>query len=89
MDVARDISRAIAELDVSKLVIDLRGNTGGGIGCLRLMSILSAGRLGVGYMRFPTQNDHDSELIPISVPKGWRSGFRGEADQFLAFGSES
>ena len=40
-------------------------------------------------VRFPTQNDHDSELIPIRIPKGWRSRFRGEADQYLAFGSES
>ncbi len=40
MDVARDISRAITELACERLVIDLRGNTGGGIGCLRLMSHL-------------------------------------------------
>ena len=30
MDVARDISRAIAELACDRLIIDLRGNTGGG-----------------------------------------------------------
>jgi C-terminal processing protease CtpA/Prc len=32
MDVARDISRAISDMDCDRLVIDLRGNTGGGIG---------------------------------------------------------
>ena len=49
MDVARDISRAVAELQCPRLIIDLRGNTGGGIGCLRLMSHLCANRRGVGY----------------------------------------
>ena len=49
MDVARDISRAVSELDCEHLVIDLRGNTGGGIGCLRVMSHLCPDRRGVGY----------------------------------------
>jgi hypothetical protein len=49
MDVARDISRAVTELGCDRLVVDLRGNTGGGIGCLRLMSHLCADRRGVGY----------------------------------------
>jgi C-terminal processing protease CtpA/Prc len=31
------------------LIVDLRGNTGGGIGCLRLMSLLCDDRRGVGY----------------------------------------
>lgn len=49
MDVARDMSRAISDLACRKLVVDLRGNTGGGIGCLRLMSHLCPDRRGVGY----------------------------------------
>lgn len=49
MDVARDISRAIKDLDCDRLLFDIRGNTGGGIGCLRLMSHLCADRRGVGY----------------------------------------
>ena len=49
MDVARDMSRAVQELDAERLVVDLRGNTGGGIGCLRLMSLLCDERRGVGY----------------------------------------
>lgn len=31
MDVARDMSRAIADLSCTRLIVDLRGNTGGGI----------------------------------------------------------
>jgi C-terminal processing protease CtpA/Prc len=49
MDVARDTSRAVAELGCNRLIFDLRGNTGGGIGCLRVMSHLCADRRGVGY----------------------------------------
>lgn len=49
MDVARDMSRAVAELDTDRLIFDLRGNSGGGIGCLRLMSLLCADVRGVGY----------------------------------------
>jgi carboxyl-terminal processing protease len=49
MDVARDISRGVAELGCSRLIFDLRGNTGGGIGCLRTMSHLCPDSRGVGY----------------------------------------
>jgi carboxyl-terminal processing protease len=50
IDVAKDIDRAIESLDgCNRLVVDLRGNTGGGIGGLRLMSYLTPGKLEVGY----------------------------------------
>lgn len=50
IDVAKDIDRAIESLDAcTRLVVDLRGNTGGGIGGLRLMSYLTSGKLEVGY----------------------------------------
>jgi carboxyl-terminal processing protease len=50
IDVAKEIDRGIAALDgCSRLVVDLRGNTGGGIGGLRLMSYLTPGKLEVGY----------------------------------------
>jgi carboxyl-terminal processing protease len=49
IDVALDISTAISSLAANRMVIDLRGNTGGGIGCLRLMSNLCADKRGVGY----------------------------------------
>src|SRR4029077_19216906 len=53
IDVARDIDKAIKSLDCERLIIDLRGNTGGGIGCLRLMSYLTPERVPVGYSRNP------------------------------------
>src|SRR6516162_8307095 len=50
IDVAKDIDRGIAALnDCSRLIVDLRGNTGGGIGGLRLMRYLGPGKLEVGY----------------------------------------
>lgn len=49
IDVARDTSNALASLNCERVIFDLRGNTGGGIGCLRLMSLLCADRRGVGY----------------------------------------
>ena len=49
VEVARDISAAVRDLGCSRLIFDLRGNTGGGIGCIRLMSQLCAGKQGVGY----------------------------------------
>src|SRR6516162_3751642 len=50
IDVAKDIDRGMAALNgCSRLIVDLRGNTGGGIGGLRLMSYLTPGKLEVGY----------------------------------------
>ena len=49
MDVARDMTRAVDDMGCERLIVDLRGNTGGGIGCLRLMSLLCDDRRGVGY----------------------------------------
>jgi C-terminal processing protease CtpA/Prc len=73
MDVARDFSRAIRELACERLVIDLRGNTGGGIGCLRLMSHLCPDRRGVGYSvsRAVARRGFDKERLPAfdRIPK--------------------
>jgi carboxyl-terminal processing protease len=50
IDVAADLDRAVYSFRAcSKLIIDLRGNTGGGIGGLRLMGYLTPNRLEVGY----------------------------------------
>jgi carboxyl-terminal processing protease len=50
IDLARALDHAMRELrDCSRLIVDLRGNTGGGIGGLRLMSYLTPGRVPVGY----------------------------------------
>jgi carboxyl-terminal processing protease len=50
IDVARELDAAIANLrSCRRLIVDLRGNPGGGIGGLRLMSYLTPGKLPVGY----------------------------------------
>lgn len=50
VEVANEISRAVEELGkIDTLIIDLRGNTGGGIGALRVMSLLTPGRIPVGF----------------------------------------
>lgn len=49
IDLARDVDRAIRELNTDRLIIDLRGNSGGGMGCLRVMSYLTPDRRPVGY----------------------------------------
>jgi C-terminal processing protease CtpA/Prc len=66
MDVARDISRAVADLKCDRLVIDLRGNTGGGIGCLRIMSHMCPDRRGVGYSlgRAAARSGRRKEQLP-------------------------
>ena len=66
MDVARDMSRAVADLACDRLIVDLRGNTGGGIGCLRLMSLMCADRRGVGYSigRAAARKGYTKEDLP-------------------------
>jgi carboxyl-terminal processing protease len=50
VDFAREVDRAVAEIrDCDRLVVDLRGNPGGGIGGLRLMGYLTPERMPVGY----------------------------------------
>ena len=48
--VANQISGAVASLgNIDRLIIDLRGNTGGGIAALRVMSFLTPSRIPVGF----------------------------------------
>jgi carboxyl-terminal processing protease len=50
LDVARKIDGAMTELaSCEKLVLDLRGHLGGGMGVLRLMSHLTPAKLPIGY----------------------------------------
>jgi len=50
VEFAREIDRAIAKLgECDRLIVDLRGNPGGGIGGLRLMSYLVPDKRPVGY----------------------------------------
>jgi C-terminal processing protease CtpA/Prc len=57
-----DTTLATAE----RLVLDLRGNPGGGVGCLRLMSVLTAGRRPVGFSvdRATKVRGYDREQFP-------------------------
>lgn len=68
IDFANDVSHAI-ETDLKyadALIIDLRGNPGGGVGCLRLMSVLTPDRLPIGYSvdRKLAESGYDKERLP-------------------------
>lgn len=67
IDVARDMSAAVSALATEKLVVDLRGNTGGGIGCLRLMSLLCPDKRGAGYSLGRSQIERRTakEALPV------------------------
>lgn len=50
IDVSKEIDHAVSELwDCDRLIIDLRGNPGGGAGGLRLMSYMTPEKIPVGY----------------------------------------
>jgi carboxyl-terminal processing protease len=60
---ARELDRALITLqDCSRLIIDLRGNLGGFVGSLRLMSHLTPDRVPVGYSL--TRKGEDREWRP-------------------------
>ena len=62
IDVARDIDRAIASFrDCQRLIVDLRGNSGGGLGSLRLMSYLTPDRSPIGYSLTRTRAERGYE----------------------------
>ncbi|MFZ0593445.1 MAG: S41 family peptidase [Bryobacteraceae bacterium] len=81
-DFAQSVSHAISELtrqQADRLIIDLRGNCGGGLGSLRLMSYLTPQRIPVGYSLTRTARDtkkRPDELttigrIPGTKPALW------------------
>ena len=50
LDVARDIDVAVSSLsECERLILDLRGHLGGGLGVLRLMSHLTPAKLPIGF----------------------------------------
>lgn len=64
---ARELDRALAALsDCSRLLVDLRGNLGGFVGSLRLMSHLVPGRVPVGYSL--TRKGEDRGWRPEQLP---------------------
>lgn len=91
MHVARDLSAAVRDLGCSRLIFDLRGNSGGGIGCLRLMSLLCADKRGIGYTvdRKHLQNGSTRDGLPHFdgipssklgvIPLALRFGFGGRS----------
>src|SRR5258708_21471584 len=67
IDLAHMFDTAIAHLkDSTRLIVDLRGNTGGGIGGLRLMSYLTPGKKEVGYSltRARKEKGYSREKLP-------------------------
>ncbi len=72
MDVANQISAAADELEGTKgLILDLRGNTGGGVGALRVMSLLTPGKVPVGF----------------SLNRNWKGNLEEEKTGFTRFNS--
>jgi C-terminal processing protease CtpA/Prc len=83
VEVANEISRAVEKLgSVNSLIIDLRGNTGGGIGALRVMSLLTPGKIPVGFaldrrrvtanLESEKHSFHRFSQIPSSTKTLWR-----------------
>ena len=67
IDVAHALDKAFEHVrDCDRLIVDLRGNTGGGIGGLRLMSYLTPGRKEVGYSltRSRKEKGYDKAKLP-------------------------
>ncbi len=78
IDVAADIDRAVqSSIGCNKLIVDLRGNTGGGIGGLRLMGYLTPGKREVGYSLTRKRADRGYKKEELSrfdkIPKHKRS----------------
>jgi C-terminal processing protease CtpA/Prc len=83
VEVANQISRAVDQLGaVDNLIIDLRGNTGGGIGALRAMSLLTPSKIPVGFaldrrrvtanLESEKRSFHRFSRIPSSTKTLWR-----------------
>ena len=67
--VANRISEAIESLgNIHKLIIDLRGNTGGGVGALRVMSLLTPNRIPVGFAIDQRRYKGNLEAYKLTFP---------------------
>ena len=70
VDVANAMSEAVNGLgNIKNLVVDLRGNTGGGAGALRLMSLLTPDRIPVGFSPDKRWAERDLELAKTRFPR--------------------
>lgn len=76
---------ALARENCSRLIIDLRGNLGGGLGSLRLMSYLCPGKVPIGYSMSRTgiKRGWSKERLPRigKIPAG-KLGLLGMAVKF-------
>jgi C-terminal processing protease CtpA/Prc len=73
IEVANEISSKVGSLgSIERLILDLRGNTGGGIGVLRAMSFLTPERIPVGYSltrrQLETADRTDQALVFDRIP---------------------
>ena len=67
LDVARTIDEAMAAVaSCDRLILDLRGHVGGGLGVLRLMSHLTPDRIPIGYTvtRKRAERGYDKTALP-------------------------
>jgi C-terminal processing protease CtpA/Prc len=70
VEVASEISKAVLGLGrVKGLIIDLRGNTGGGAGALRLMSLLTPEKIPVGFAPGKRWVGRDLDKEKIAFPR--------------------
>ena len=68
IDIAKQIDLAVQELGgCNRLIVDLRGNAGGGLAFLRVMSYLTPERLPVGYSvtRACAEKDYSKETLAV------------------------
>jgi hypothetical protein len=68
IDIAKEIDHGIQELRAcERLIVDLRGNAGGGLAFLRVMSYLTPERLPVGYSvtRARAETNYSKETLAI------------------------
>lgn len=70
VEIANAMSTAVAQLgDIRRLIIDLRGNTGGGAGALRLMSLLTPDRIPVGFTPGKKWAERDLASAKATFPR--------------------
>jgi C-terminal processing protease CtpA/Prc len=68
IDIAKEIDRGVQELrGCDRLILDLRGNAGGGLAFLRVMSYLTPERLPVGYSvtRARAETNYSKETLAV------------------------
>jgi carboxyl-terminal processing protease len=70
VEVSNAMSDAVAELgNIGRLIVDLRGNTGGGAGALRLMSLMTPNRVPVGYAPNKRWAKRDLATVKARFPR--------------------